>query len=278
MIATLINKLQQIEESKDWRGKLKWVNLGSQTHCWRCGGEFGKDKERGSEIRHHIIPESEGGPDTVDNKSLLCGDCHNVVHKYYIPTAKIGKKRTRNGSWRLVAKFKEGIKISHSILATDGSLASCGECNAQGVVVGVSEGYWDSQGMIVFLDCPKCGRGYAVPFIGTDIAPDVDQAAVFFSEMEASFKASSENLPPELSSKVQDLGRKFVTILRDFRKELKKITKDARESGCTDEEIEHKTVIIRKKYGQMITSIMPEAASLEQTCKEYSGDVDLNLK
>jgi hypothetical protein len=86
MVFTLIDRLQHIDQSVDWRGQTNWEKLGSQTHCWRCGGEFGKDIEPGSHRCHHIIPLLEGGPDTVDNKSLLCGNCDNVVHRFYLPS------------------------------------------------------------------------------------------------------------------------------------------------------------------------------------------------
>src|SRR2546421_5944179 len=111
MVATLLDRLQHVDESTDWRGQKNWEKLGSQKNCWRCGGEFGKDVEPGSQVWHHIIPSSEGGPDSVDNRSLLCGNCHNAVHRFYLPTDRIGKKRTRDGKWRRVVKFEEGIEL-----------------------------------------------------------------------------------------------------------------------------------------------------------------------
>ncbi|MCK4600806.1 HNH endonuclease [Candidatus Bipolaricaulota bacterium] len=269
MVATLLEGLQQVGESTDWRGQQNWVKLGSETHCWRCGGEFGKDIESGSHAWHHIIPTSEGGPDTADNRSLLCGNCHNVVHRYYLPTSKIGKKRTRDGSWRRVAKFEEGIEISQSIPAADGSLSSCRDCETQGVIDGVSEGYWDGQGMMVFMKCPKCGLGFAVPFIGTNNAPEVDLNAVFFAQMESSFANSTEDLPPALADRVQSFGNTLATMLRDFTKELTSATKKAQELGLTDQETESQAAPIRKKYVEMIKSILPEAANLEEACKAH---------
>jgi len=31
---------------------------------------------------HHIVPESEGGTDDIDNALPLCFDCHGEVHHY----------------------------------------------------------------------------------------------------------------------------------------------------------------------------------------------------
>jgi hypothetical protein len=45
---------------------------------------------RSAEI-HHIIPESEGGPDTIDNAIVLCGRCHSEAG-HYNPAHPIGNK------------------------------------------------------------------------------------------------------------------------------------------------------------------------------------------
>jgi len=269
MVATLIDGLQNVGESTDWRGKRNWVKLGSKTHCWRCGGEFGKDIEQGSHVWHHIIPASEGGTDTVDNRSLLCGNCHNVVHRYYLPTGKIGKKRTRDGSWRRVAKFDEGIEIRQSLPIANSSLSSCRKCGSQGVINGVSEGYWYGQGMMVFMKCLGCSHRFAVPFIGTNNAPEVDRNAVVLAHIKSSFAASMGDLPPDLEDRVQVFGNTLVSMLRDFTKELTSVTMKARELGLTDQDIESQTVLIQKKYIEMLESILPEAANLEEACKAY---------
>jgi hypothetical protein len=38
-------------------------------------------------------------------------------------------------------------------------------CGDTGKITGVSEGYWDGKGMIVFLDCKACGHLFAIPFL-----------------------------------------------------------------------------------------------------------------
>jgi len=29
---------------------------------------------------HHIIPKTEGGPDCIENKALICNSCHDKYH------------------------------------------------------------------------------------------------------------------------------------------------------------------------------------------------------
>jgi hypothetical protein len=272
MVATLLDRLQHVDRSVDWRGQTNWEKLGSQTHCWRCGGEFGRYIEPGSHVWHHIIPSSEGGLDTVDNRSLLCGDCHNVIHRFYLPTDRIGKKRTRDGKWRRVVKFEEGIEISQDIPTADGSLSSCRECASRGIVDGVSEGYWDGQGMMVFLTCSECGHGFAVPFIGSRNAPKIDPNAVLFAEMEARFAKSAEGFPSDLSGRVKTFGDSLVSAMRNCTRELKKASIIAQLSGISAEELEKKTETIRQKYVDMIKKLLPEAAELEVVCKSYAKE------
>lgn len=269
MLATLLDQLQHVDESTDWRGQKNWEKLGSQTNCWRCSGEFGKDIEPGSQVWHHVIPSSEGGPDTVDNRSLLCGNCHNAVHRFYLPTDRIGKKRTRDGKWRRVVKFEEGIELRQDIPSTDGSLSLCRECGSRGIVDGVSEGFWDSQGMVVFLTCSQCGNAFAVPFIGARNAPEIDPNAVLFAEMESIFAKSVEGLPPDLADRLKTLGNSLVSAMRNGTRELKAATRIAQLSGISEKELEKHTGSIRQKYVEMIKALLPEATELELACKSY---------
>jgi len=271
-VATLLDRLQHIDQSTDWRGHTNWEKLGSTIHCWRCGGEFGKDIELGSHIGHHIIPESEGGPDTSDNRSLLCGNCHNVVHRFYLPTHQIGKMRTRDGRWRRLVKFQEGIELHQDITAADGSLSSCRKCGSRGIVDGVSEGYWDGQGMVVFLTCSECGDGFAVPFIGSKNAPQIDPDAVLFAKMESGFAKSAERLPSDLAHRVKTIGSSLVSAMGNCTRELKTASRIAQLSGMSSEEFEKQTGEIRQKYAEMIKVLMPEAVELEVACKRYAKE------
>ncbi len=272
MVITLLDRLRYVDQSVDWRGHKNWEKLGSESHCWRCGGEFGKDLEPGSHAWHHIIPSSEGGPDTVDNRSLLCGNCHNAVHRFYLPTNRIGKKRTRDGKWRRVVKFEEGIEMSQDIPAADGSLASCRECESRGIVVGVSEGYWDGEGMMVFLNCSECDHRFAVPFIGARNAPQIDPYAVLFDEMETGFAKLAEGLPTDLGGRVMALGNSLVSAMRDCTRELKMASRIAQLTGTSSEELRQQTAQIRHQYVEMIKLLLPEAAELESACKHYSRE------
>lgn len=272
MVTTLLDRLQHVYESTDWRGQKNWEKFGSQTNCWRCGGEFGKDVEPGSQVWHHIIPSSEGCPDTVDNRSLLCGNCHNAVHRFYLPTDRIGKKRTRDGKWRRVVKFEEGIELRQDIHAADGSLSSCRECGSRGIVAGVSEGFWDGQGMVVFLTCSQCGDGFAVPFIGARNAPEIDPNAVLFAETESAFAKSAEGLPPDLADRLKRFGNSFVSAMHNGTRELKAATRIAKLSGISEKELQKQTVSIRQKYVEMIKALLPEAAELELACKSHTKE------
>lgn len=52
--------------------KLQVKRRANFTCCW-C-----QDRRNKVEV-HHIIPESEGGPDAEDNAAPLCGSCHDLV-------------------------------------------------------------------------------------------------------------------------------------------------------------------------------------------------------
>lgn len=223
----------------------------------------------GSQIAHHIIPSSEGGPDTVDNRPLLCGNCHNAVHRFYLPTDRIGKKRTRDGKWRRVVKLEKGIELHQDIPAADGSLSSCRECRSRGIVEGVSEGFWDGQGMLVFLTCSQCEHRFAVPFIGARNAPEIDPNAVLFAEMESAFTKSAEGLPPDLADRLKTFENSLVSAMRNCTRELKAVTRIAQMSGISEKELEKQTGSIRQKYVEMIKALLPEAAELELACKSH---------
>jgi hypothetical protein len=159
----LIEQLTTVEESTNWKGKPNWQWLGATERCWRCGKVVGDEIEPGATERHHIIPKSEGGPNTDDNLALLCANCHEVIHKYRMNF--IGMTRTRDGDWRTIADVKGILKISHKMRDSKHKLGRCTECGSTAKVTGVSEGYWGGKGMIVFLDCGACGHAFAIPFL-----------------------------------------------------------------------------------------------------------------
>jgi hypothetical protein len=163
-------------------GKPNWQHFGSLSHCWRCGGIFGRDIEPGSQVVHHIIPTSEGGPDSRDNRSLICGSCHAVVHRVYLPNNRIGKKRTRDGNTRIVAQFRQGVTISQALPSNDFALGTCEQCGTMGQITGATEGYWRGEGLLVFLDCAGCRHKFAIPFIGAVDLPPTDPLSVICSQ------------------------------------------------------------------------------------------------
>lgn len=58
-----------------------FVRLRSTGCCEICGwqGFIKDDGSRYIEV-HHIVPLSEGGPDTLENTAALCPNCHKAIH------------------------------------------------------------------------------------------------------------------------------------------------------------------------------------------------------
>lgn len=63
-----------------WNSKRKKTLKRDNYTCQRCG--YTKDDSHASVPlqAHHIVPRSEGGPDTLDNLITLCRRCHGVQH------------------------------------------------------------------------------------------------------------------------------------------------------------------------------------------------------
>jgi hypothetical protein len=82
----------------------KWVNWASirslkttgvrrEVHkkfgfaCTKCGLVFSQRLPSGIEVPrfygnvHHIVPLENGGSDVFDNLTLLCRDCHKIIHQ-----------------------------------------------------------------------------------------------------------------------------------------------------------------------------------------------------
>jgi hypothetical protein len=76
----------------------------SDRHCCLCRKKCGVNIEA-----HHILPETEGGPCTLDNGIPLCVDCHAEVGHYNVKHPKGNKFRaeelqaTRDRIYALVA-------------------------------------------------------------------------------------------------------------------------------------------------------------------------------
>jgi len=72
---------QKTPVSSEWEGYGDgWEDLRERTlqrdnyRCQRCF------ENRGPLQAHHIVPKSDGGPDTLDNLVTLCRSCHGVQH------------------------------------------------------------------------------------------------------------------------------------------------------------------------------------------------------
>lgn len=75
--------------------KLKVKHL-SAFRCCRC-------ESLGVQV-HHIIPEAEGGPDTLDNAAPLCPSCHS----YFGANPAIRKEIRQKRDWYGVVERKYG--------------------------------------------------------------------------------------------------------------------------------------------------------------------------
>ncbi|MEW6607686.1 MAG: HNH endonuclease signature motif containing protein [bacterium] len=171
LVESIIIQLSKLDQSRNWKGELNWQWLGATDRCWRCGKVAGEEVEIGALERHHIIPRSEGGLDTDDNNSLLCGNCHNVVHRRHMGV--IGSKQTRDKEWRSVLKSKS-VCISQKMPDIKHALGKCTKCGSAGKIIGVSEGYWTNKGMVVFLECEDCRHLFAIPFLDTTALDSYD--------------------------------------------------------------------------------------------------------
>jgi 5-methylcytosine-specific restriction endonuclease McrA len=54
-------------------------------YCWGCG------KRRDDLELHHKLPLSMGGPDELENYSLVCSECHARIHRGEIKLKKVVK-------------------------------------------------------------------------------------------------------------------------------------------------------------------------------------------
>ena len=78
----------------NWAGinSLKTNSVRREIHkkfgfaCTNCGVMFYQEFPSGVMVpkffgeRHHIIPLEEGGLDTFDNQTLVCKECHKLIH------------------------------------------------------------------------------------------------------------------------------------------------------------------------------------------------------
>lgn len=268
-VATVLDNLVETSASIDRRGKRNWEHLGSKESCWRCGTALNK-LEPGSVVKHHILPKSEGGSESSDNKSILCSNCHSVVHTYYLPTGKIGRKRTRDGASRLVGKFKDGTTISQLLPSPDHALGNCHKCGIQGKIVGVTEGYWNGEGLIVFLDCTnaKCGQKFGEPFIGTGEAPTIDPVSEILLAIDVGLNLAPDTLPADLKARVNSFTSRLKGALRDLRREVNYTSLEAQRSpGKSQEDRMAMIDATRQKHAAVLRGLLPDAQLLEQECK-----------
>ncbi|MBZ0162851.1 MAG: HNH endonuclease [Notoacmeibacter sp.] len=266
-VATLLDNISEVSSSTDRKGCRNWEYIGSAERCWRCGKRFGEELEPGSEILHHLVPTSEGGSNHTDNTSHLCSNCHSVVHRYYLPTRSIGKSRTRGDKGRLVADFG-GVQIILKMDDPSASLSKCEECGGRGIVVGVSEGYWGGEGMIIFLNCEDCDHAFGVPFIGTREAPAIDPISSLIRAIRSGH-AAAPSLPEDLQNRSDELVEKLVEILSGFRSQINAEHRNLARAGKNEAEINEALSVVGQKYIDLINDILPEARSLAKLSRPF---------
>src|SRR5436305_13441321 len=83
-------------------------------HCCLCHKFCGTNIEL-----HHIVPESEGGSDAIDNGIPLCFDCHAEV-EHYNPQHPRGRKFTES-------ELKAHRDAWYAKVATSGSTTASAE-------------------------------------------------------------------------------------------------------------------------------------------------------
>ena len=74
--------------------------------CEKCGRTIGLEV-------HHKIPIIEGGTDNIDNLQVLCGICHNEVHKYNrSELIKKGQEKARHKEYEfLISRYEFYIQL-----------------------------------------------------------------------------------------------------------------------------------------------------------------------
>jgi len=80
-------KIRNAAERRNWE-KVKKELLNIEKRCQLCG------VEKPLEVAH-IIPYSQGGPDSLENLLVLCSNCHRKM----VPTEPIGVRKIKGKYW-----------------------------------------------------------------------------------------------------------------------------------------------------------------------------------
>src|ERR1043165_5120294 len=73
---------------------------------------------------HHIIPQADGGADTLDNAATLCSSCHDLYGGN--PEKRKIIKQMRDHWWELMSKRE--LALTHSKEIDDNSIMICSSC------------------------------------------------------------------------------------------------------------------------------------------------------
>ena len=59
--------------------KDRTLDINLMYHCEMCGNKYALEEKSRLDF-HHLVPISEGGPDTIYNGLCLCTECHRIIH------------------------------------------------------------------------------------------------------------------------------------------------------------------------------------------------------
>ena len=59
--------------------KDRTLDVNLMYHCEMCGNKYALEEKSRLDF-HHLVPISEGGPDTIYNGLCLCTECHRIIH------------------------------------------------------------------------------------------------------------------------------------------------------------------------------------------------------
>lgn len=90
----------------------KQINERDKDRCQECGLKVGKETGLEKHI-HHIVPKSDGGPDTLDNLITLCLICHATkIRKHWQLVEKAGDEiYPQHVKWAL---WEIGLNLAYS--------------------------------------------------------------------------------------------------------------------------------------------------------------------
>jgi len=123
-------------------------------------------------------------------------------------------------SGRIIGNFDEGVEITKLLEEGQEHTSHCPHCNIPGTVEGVTEGYWDGEGMMILLDCPNCSLKFADPYIGIRTAPEMNRASQICAMLQNSLNTVDGGHGIEAKKERDAFFQEFMDRIRDADSEL----------------------------------------------------------